>query len=122
MVGASSRPFATSVGTIGATFPDGTELPHANVNIPYELHFSSTFSFPDSPQYDSDGNQITWYDQLKTIKSGESVLEVFAMTAPPALNGELVKIADIVLETDLYTSVFGDERLHFQHVRVMNDY
>ena len=56
MVEASSRPFATAVGVIGATFPDGTELPHSNVNIPYELQFSSPFSFSDSPEYDSDGN------------------------------------------------------------------
>ena len=63
-----------------------------------------------------------FYDQLKTITEGQTVLEVYAVTAPPDLDGELVKIADIVLMTDFYTSRFGDERLHFQHVRVWNDY
>ena len=62
MVEASSRPFGTAVGTIGATFPDGTELPRANVNIPYELHFSSPHSFPDSPEIGSDGNEVMWYN------------------------------------------------------------
>ena len=56
MVEASSRPFATAVGTIGATFPDGTELPRDNVNIPYELRFSSPFSFSDGKEYGADGN------------------------------------------------------------------
>ena len=64
-----------------------------------------------------------FYDQLKTtIADGDTLFEVYAMTAPPDLDGELVKIADIVLTSDLYTSRFGDERLHFQHVRVWNDY
>ena len=31
------------------------------------------------------------------------------------------KIADIRLDTDLVTSKFGDERLHFQHVRTKRD-
>lgn len=73
-------------------------------------------------EFDENGNQVMFYDQLKTIKAGETILEVYALTAPPALDGQLVKIADIVLSTDLYTSRFGDERLHFQHVRVWNDY
>ena len=32
-----------------------------------------------------------------------------------------VHIADIRLDTDLVTSRFGDERLHFQHVRTKRD-
>ena len=64
-----------------------------------------------------------FYDQLKNaISSGDTVFEVYAKTAPSDLDGELVKVADIVLTSDLYTSRFGDERLHFQHVRVWNDY
>ena len=62
---------------------------------------------------DANGNQIMFYDQLKTIRAGETILEVYALTAPPRLDGELVKIADIMLKTDLYTSKFADERLHF---------
>jgi len=54
-----------------------------------------------------------FYDQLKRIQAGQTILEVHALTAPPALGGELVKIADLVLKTNLYTSKFGDERLHF---------
>lgn len=40
-------------------------------------------------------------------------MEVHALTAPESLGGELVKIADLVLMSDLYTSVGGDERLLF---------
>lgn len=48
-------------------------------------------------------------------------MEVHALTAPEQYGGELVKIADIVLKTDLYTSVFGDENLFFEHQRVTKD-
>lgn len=48
-------------------------------------------------------------------------MEVHAWTAPKALDGVLVHIADIILKSDLYTSRGGDERLFFQHKRVSND-
>mgnify|MGYP001478553494 CR=1 FL=1 len=41
MVEASSRPFATAVGTIGKTFMNGEELPADSIHFPYELQFVS---------------------------------------------------------------------------------
>ena len=55
------------------------------------------------------------------MKAGETLYEVRAWSAPQELDGKLVKIADIVLETDLVTSKVGDTRLAFQHRRVMRD-
>jgi hypothetical protein len=46
---------------------------------------------------------------------------VFGWTAPEALDGELIKIADIKLLTDLYTSDFGDNRLFFRHQSIAKD-
>lgn len=67
----------------------------------------------DEKELDADGNQVMFYDQLKRIQAGETILEVYAKTAPESLGGELVKIADLVLLSNLFTSKFGDERLHF---------
>ena len=47
-------------------------------------------------------------------KAGEKILDVLAIDSP---GEEPFKIAEIVLNTDLVTSRFGDERLHFQHLR-----
>lgn len=41
-------------------------------------------------------------------------MEAWAIDTP---GDELVKIAEVQLTTDLLTSLFGDERMHFQHVR-----
>ena len=45
------------------------------------------------------------------------------MTAPEGVEGsQLVKIADIVLRTQLLTSAWGDANLYFRHRGVFNDY
>lgn len=74
----------------------------------------------------ADGKQVMFYDQLiRDSNEGDVILEVFAKLAPDAyaVAGEenLVKIADVRLLTPLKTSVFGDTRMHFQHVRVNPD-
>ena len=50
-------------------------------------------------------------------------MDVYALTAPPSYEGgsERVKIAEIKLLTELYTSKHGDERLYFQHKRARTD-
>ena len=58
-----------------------------------------------------------WYDQLKDAHSvGDIIYEVHALTAPTGeLGGELVKIADIKLLTELHTSQWADQNLYFRH-------
>lgn len=75
-----------------------------------------------------------FYDQLKSIpyfepdsegnlQDGESnhLMEAWALTAPIDLDGEWVKIADINLMSQLYTSNFADTRLYFQHRKINRD-
>jgi len=57
------------------------------------------------------------------------LLDVYAWTAPKGkldLNenprGDRIKIATIELQTKLYTSEEGDNRLFFQHIRANKDY
>jgi len=54
-----------------------------------------------------------FYDQLKRLEQGSTILEAWGLTAPHALGGEWVHMANINLMTPLYTSNFGDTRLFF---------
>ena len=62
-----------------------------------------------------------FWDQLKRIKKGEKILKVQAYADPEKLGNDMQHIADIVLLTDLHTSIEGDARLHFQHRQVSRD-
>ena len=54
---------------------------------------------------------MKWSERLMEVgKDGVTILKVWAMDIPGA---DLVHIANIVLKSDLVTSMFGDERLHF---------
>ena len=41
------------------------------------------------------------------------MLDVYALTAPPTDGGQEIKIGEIWTDSEMTTSVFGDERLHF---------
>jgi len=58
---------------------------------------------------------------LKDIPVGSDLLEVWAWDKHKDCGGVYEKIAVIRLQTKLYTSVAGDERLYFQHRRVHHD-
>lgn len=101
---------------------DGSELTVEDSHTPYELDFRSTMHFSDDPEIDADGNQVTWYEQLRTIEAGSTLFEVYGMTAPHELDGEYVHIANVNMITSPITSLFGDQRLHFNHRRLGNDH
>ena len=82
---------------------------------PYELTFVSPFKDAYAPD-----TVVAWSDQLIALgTSGTNILDVYAKEH---YDSENVKIASIYLDTDLTTSKFGDERLHFQHVRTKRDF
>ena len=111
----------TAIGIIAKVHKDGEKV--VDVTIPYELEFRPTHHFSNLKEFDQDGNQVKWHDQLKRIKKGEVLFNVHAWTAPnePGFDGRFVKIAEVKLKTDLYTSEFGDERLFFKHTNIKND-
>ena len=74
------------------------------------------------PSKKEEGSDVTWMDQLKTIKAGTELFTVQAQTAPTGHEDEkMVDIAKIVLQTDLISSRFGDERLYFSHIMREDD-
>ena len=126
---ASRRPFTLATSPIAKRTPSGTQVPEEDVSVPYELIYTSKHHFSNNKEFDEDGNQVMWFDQLKRIKAGEIIYEVHALTAPDTphpkfrteYGGELVKIADIKLKTDMYTSEWGDNHLFFHHTDLARD-
>lgn len=116
----STTPFATAIGEAAFLNNEGQRIHRKTVNVPYEVSYTSNYH----THYTVNGNKVSWLDQLRdNIKDGDTIMEAWAWTGPPDLPGsEHVHIANIVLKTDLYTSVFGDNRLFFQHRRAHRDY
>ena len=73
--------------------------------------------FSSEKELDKNGKQVSWLDQMKRIKAGTEIFEVWAHTAPPQLDdAKLVQIAKITLTSDLITSIFADARMFFSHL------
>jgi len=110
----SKCPYATATGGIARVNNQGVGLPKKAASTPYELEFVSPFK--DALNEEDVAGEV-WYKQLqKKIPKGSTIFEVYARTAPRDCNKEesrLVKIAEVNLLTDLYTSDFGDAGLYF---------
>ena len=123
MVEANQRPFGTAISDIARCNHDGTTVD--KVKVPYRLHFISPITFPSEKEYteNADGSRrlVMWYEQLQRIPKDSTVYEVYAFTAPESLGGDYIKIADIKLRSNLYTSEFGDNRLFFRHQSISKD-
>ena len=123
MVEGAKCPYSTATGGISKADDQGRNWLHRrDASTPYELEFRSPFR-DDLNEDDVAGD--VWYRQLqKKIPKGSTIFEVYARTAPRDCTVEesrLVKIAEVKLLTDLYTSAFGDNGLYFQHRRVKHD-
>ena len=123
MLEGAKCPYSTATGGISKADDQGRNwLHHRDAATPYELEFRS--SFRDDLNEDDVAGEV-WYRQLqKKIPKGSTIFEVYARTAPRDCTVEesrLVKIAEVNLLTDLYTSAFGDNGLYFQHRRVKHD-
>lgn len=119
MIEGSERPFETSISDLARYSEDGTILAEEAVKVPYRLQFESAIDFPREKEYetvdDDTSRWIPWYEQLLRIPEGSTIYEVYALTGPEVLDGELIKIADLKLRSSLYASEFGDKKLFFRH-------
>ena len=119
MIEGSERPFETSISDLARYSDDGTILAENDVKVPYRLQFESTIDFPQDKEYETEDDGtlrwVPWYEQLQRIPEGSTIYEVYALTGPEVLDGELVKIADLKLGSSLYASEFGDKKLFFRH-------
>ena len=100
--------FSNSVGVIADVHQDGTvvEAP----NVPFQLNFHSPLKdrFADSPNH----FDTPWYETVRAgVAEGDTIFEVYAYSPE---DGE-VHVANVVMESELHTSEFGDKRLYFRH-------
>ena len=122
LIEGTNRPFSTGVSTIGDRFvdgklkdDDGVALTRRQIKVPYELSYRSPFK---GHEYET-ADERDWVTRLQEIgKENTHILDVYAKDS---IEEDPKKIAEIILTSDLLTSKFGDERLHFQHVRTKKD-
>ena len=84
--------------------------------FPFSLNFvpDSGLSFPE----DYTDNVFT---QLMTLPPGTRLYRVLARSAPERLGGQETHIADLVLTSELTTSLWGDKHLFFRHQDMADD-
>eukprot|EP00091_Calanus_sinicus_P018456 TRINITY_DN4220_c0_g1_i2.p1 TRINITY_DN4220_c0_g1~~TRINITY_DN4220_c0_g1_i2.p1 ORF type:complete len:357 (-),score=107.20 TRINITY_DN4220_c0_g1_i2:86-1156(-) len=88
----------------------------AEPNFPYMLTFQPTgeFTFPD--------NYVRPFtEDLTSIPSGSTLYKVWALDQPTELGGTEKHIADLVLVSDMITSLWGDQHLFFRHQDMVED-
>jgi len=114
LVEGSNRPYSTSTTKIADRFVDGVieVADHKEIKAPYELVYRSPFK---GHNYDEMVDERDWMTRLQEIgKEGTHILDIFAKDT---VGDEPFKVAEVILTSDLLTSKFGDERLHFQHTK-----
>ena len=119
LLGGANNPYSIAVRESFEYTQDGKRVPSEEIGwIPYQVEFESEYF-----QFDDEQTETPWYEQLMGIEMDEDrpLLIVYALNAPTQLGGERVKIGKIELQSKLTTSVFGDERLYFQHLRGPQD-
>jgi len=94
---------------------DGVEVTDSML-FPYMLRFkpSGEINFPD--EYVND-----WLEDLKSIPQGTTLYQVWAFDKPEELGGVEAHIADLVLTSEMTTSVWGDKHLFFRHQDMAED-
>lgn len=112
---AEATPYVQTVGLSDFGLYSQSGAKEQNPKFPWELIFHPTDSvnhlFPDN--YAAD-----FTDQLKTIPAGTTLYTVYAL-ADPVASPNL--IGEIVLESELTTSFFGDKHMFFKHEDIRDD-
>lgn len=107
-------PYETAVGNIANKYVNGDPIEEDDVRIPFSLKYDSPFE----PVTELEANMARpWHEVLKeNIKTGDILYHVYQGYE------RRNHIADIVLDSALEYSPFGDERLFFQHAHGEDDY
>ena len=101
---------------------DGTRIrPH---KMPQDMWFvpnpELAALWPHERQYDANGREIPFYEQLTQIPDGSNLFEVWARDVPDdprwyPEGSKVQHIANVVTHSAIVTSNFGDTRLFFEH-------
>lgn len=93
---------------------DGVEVD--TPRFPYRLRFHPTGEISFSDDYVRPTTE-----DLKTISAGTTLYQVFALDNPAEQGGTEKHIADLVLTSDMMTSLWGDQHLFFRHQDMVED-
>ena len=80
--------------------------------FPYYLRFEPTGAVEFPSTYDK-----PYPEQLASIPAGTDLFRIYAWTAPKELGGEEIYIGDLITESEMPTSNWGDNHLYFRHER-----
>merc|ERR1712025_1341082 len=90
--------------------------PVADPKFPFMLRFHPTGEFMFSEDY-----VRPFTEDLTSIPAGSTLYEVWALDNPVELGGVEKHIADLVLTSDMITSLWGDSHLFFRHQDMAED-
>jgi len=90
--------------------------PVADPKFPFMLRFHPTGEFMFSEDY-----VRPFTEDLTSIPAGSTLYEVWALDNPAGLGGVEKHIADLVLTSDMITSLWGDSHLFFRHQDMAED-
>eukprot|EP00092_Neocalanus_flemingeri_P009099 GFUD01009797.1.p1 GENE.GFUD01009797.1~~GFUD01009797.1.p1 ORF type:complete len:342 (+),score=108.83 GFUD01009797.1:89-1114(+) len=93
---------------------DGSQV--AAPEFPFMLRFKPTGEFMFSDDY-----VRPFTEDLTSIPQGSTLYEVWAMDQPTELGGTEKHIADLVLVSEMMTSMWGDKHLAFRHQDMAED-
>jgi len=87
------------------------------VNYPYKLVFRPTGELSFADEYHG-----PFTDDLASIPADSVLWNVFAWDAPAELGGQEQLIGDLVLRSEMTTSLWGDAHLFFRHQNMIEDF
>jgi len=91
-------------------------VPVSDPKFPFMLRFHPTGELSFSDDY-----VRPFTEDLTSIPAGSTLYEVYAWDNPEGLNGVEKHIANLVLTSDMVTSLWGDSHLFFRHQDMAED-
>lgn len=89
--------------------------------IPFELIFEPHSDVKNLFKNTKPEKASQYLEDLKSVKVGSNLYDVYGLTAPKMLDGKKVLIGTLRLDSPLVSSKFGDEALFFRHQQMSDD-
>lgn len=93
------------------------ETPIFPFELIFEPHSDVSSLFKDTKPT----HPLNYLEQLKSIKPGSNLYNIYGLDAPIQLGGKKILIGTLTLDDKMVTSKFGDEALFFRHQRMSAD-
>jgi len=108
-------PWSMGLSKFASVTQDGVE---EDPVFPWKLRFEPATSYVTPIE---DPSEFNFTEIMKEIPSGETIYEIYAWDMPEEMGGSETHIGDLVIESQLVTSLWGDEHMFFRHHRMDED-